>query len=141
MTATPSDGADHEQTVNQAETETRNGSDSETDQNPFHQRLMNTQEQVYELEARIEEQQAVIEDIQEQLKAVTQRLDNQPPTTEAEGSHQSEHDSGGRESERDDESPPQTRPAIDSDSDEEESKADSPSILSRARDLVSEDNG
>jgi uncharacterized coiled-coil protein SlyX len=136
VTTAPGDGADHEQTVSQAETETRNRSDSETAQNPFHQRLMNTQEQVYELEARIDEQQALIEDMQEQLKAVTQRLDNQPLTTEAEGGHRSEHDTIDRDRERDGESP-QTRPAVDADSNEEEPEADSPSVLSRARDLVS----
>jgi uncharacterized coiled-coil protein SlyX len=138
VTGAPGDGPDHEQSVSQAETETRNESDSETTQNPFHQRLMNTQEQVYELEARIDEQQTLIEDMQEQLKAVTQRLDNQPPTTEAEGNHRSEHDSVDRENERDDESPPQTKTAVDSD--EEEPETDSTSVLSRARDLVSGNN-
>ena len=138
VTAAPGDAADHKQTVSPARTENRNESDSETAQNPFHQRLMNTQEQVYELEARIDEQQTLIEDMQEQLKAVTQRLDNQPPTTEAEGNHRSEHDSVDRENECGDESPPQTKTAVDSGG--EEPETDSTSVLSRARDLVSGNN-
>ena len=136
-----SDTTDHEQTGGQAGTETRSESGGEPVQNPFHQRLMNTQEQVYELEARIDEQQALIEDMQEQLETVVQRLDNQPAPPKAERRHRSEHDSSDRERKRDGDSPPQTRPAVESDSDEEESKAGSPSILSRARDLVSEDSG
>lgn len=111
-------------------------------QNPLHKRLMNTQELVFDLKARVAKQEAIIEDLQDQLEAVSARLDNQPSATETNKNHHTDPNQDELDSESEDALP--TRGAFDSDDEGENEEDNKPSnelsILSQMRQIMGSDD-